>query len=102
LHLNGRGGKKSISKQIAVQISTILGKKVDVPISLGWESELKEGAATRVLENRNEVCSNEENENKQVATSDSEVSFRRVSNKQKKAPVTRKNDFYGNSYPGRS
>jgi hypothetical protein len=39
------------------------GEKVD-PISLGWESELKEGANTRVLENRNEVCSNKENESK--------------------------------------
>jgi hypothetical protein len=48
--------KKSISKQIAAQISTILSKKVEDRISLGWESELKEGAATRALEKRNEVC----------------------------------------------
>jgi hypothetical protein len=50
---------KSISKQIAVQISIILGEKVE-----GWESELKEGAATQVLENRNEVYLNKANENK--------------------------------------
>jgi hypothetical protein len=43
LHLNGRGGK-SISKQIAVQISAILGKKVEDTISLDWESERKERA----------------------------------------------------------
>jgi hypothetical protein len=56
--------EKSISKQTAIQISIILGKKVEYPISLGCESELKEGAITQVLENRNEVCSNKENENK--------------------------------------
>jgi hypothetical protein len=68
------------------------GEKVEDPNSLGWGSELKE-ASTRVLENRNKVCSNKENENNQVAMSDSEVSFPAVSNGQKKALVTRKNDF---------
>jgi hypothetical protein len=61
-----RGGG-SISKQIAVKISIILGKKVEKPVSLGWESELKGGAATQVLENRNEVYSNKENENSVVS-----------------------------------
>jgi hypothetical protein len=92
LHLNELGGE-SISKQIAVQISIILGEKVADPVSLGWESELKEGAATQLLENRNEIGSNKENENKQVAMSDSEVLFPRVSNRQKKALVTGKDDF---------
>jgi hypothetical protein len=40
--------KKSISKQIAVEVSTNLGKKIGDPISLGWESELK-GVTTEVL-----------------------------------------------------
>jgi hypothetical protein len=52
---------KSISKQIAVQISTVLGKKVEESISLGWESDLKEGTTIEVLGNRKEVCSNREN-----------------------------------------
>jgi hypothetical protein len=42
-------GKKSIPKQITIQISEIWAKKVEDPISLGLESELKEGAATLVL-----------------------------------------------------
>jgi hypothetical protein len=54
------------------------------------------------LGNGNEVCSNKENENRQVAMSDYEVLFPRVSNKQKKAQVTRKIDFYGKSYAGSS
>lgn len=49
------------------------GQKVEEPFGLGRESELKGGPATQVLENRNEVCTNKENENKQVAMSDSEV-----------------------------
>jgi hypothetical protein len=32
---------KNISKQIAAQIYIILGKKVEDPISLAWERELK-------------------------------------------------------------
>jgi hypothetical protein len=34
---------KSFSKQIAIQIFTVLGKKVEDPICQGWESGLKEG-----------------------------------------------------------
>jgi hypothetical protein len=63
LRLNEQG-ENSISKQIAVQISKILGEKVEDAISLGWESELREGATTQVLENSNGVFLNKENENK--------------------------------------
>jgi hypothetical protein len=41
--------KKKKYFQTAVEVSTILGKKVGDTISLGWESELKEGATTQVL-----------------------------------------------------
>jgi hypothetical protein len=92
LHLNGRG-KERISKQIAAQISTILGKKAESPVSLGWESDLKKGATAPVLENKSEVRTNKENGSNQADTSDSEVSFPRTSHRQKKFPVTRKSNF---------
>jgi hypothetical protein len=41
LHPNEQGGK-SISELMAVQLYINLGKRIEGPISLGWESELKE------------------------------------------------------------
>ena len=67
--------------------------EVEGPISLGWKSDLTKGVITTVLENRSETLINKENEINQAVTPDSEVSFRRTSNRQKKVPVTRKNDF---------
>jgi hypothetical protein len=92
LHLNGRG-KEKVAKQIAAQLSTILGKKVEGPISLGWKSDLTKGVSTTILENRSETLINKENEINQADTPNSEVSCPRTSNRQKKVPVTRKNYF---------
>jgi hypothetical protein len=48
---------------------------------------------TIALGNRNETLINSENEINQVDTLDYVESFPRTSNRQKKVPVTRKNDF---------
>jgi hypothetical protein len=78
LHLNGRG-KEKVAKQIVEKFSSILGKKVEGSISLMWKSDLIKG--------------NRENEINQMDAVDSDATFRRTSNRQKKAPVTRENYF---------
>jgi hypothetical protein len=60
LHLNGRG-KEKVAKQTVAQLSTILGKKAEGPISLGWKSDPTKGDITIVLKNRNETLTNREN-----------------------------------------
>jgi hypothetical protein len=92
MHLNG-SGKEEVAKQIVAQFPTILGKEVEGLISLGWKGDLMRVDTTLVVENRNVTPANRENEINQVDTPDSEETFPRISNRQKKVPVTRKNYF---------
>jgi hypothetical protein len=71
LHLNGRG-KEEVAKQLVTQISTILGKKIEGPISLGWKSDLVKEDTTIVLENRNETLKNRQKEMNQGGILDSD------------------------------
>ena len=81
LHLNGLG-KQRISKQIAAQISTILVEKAEGP-----------GDPTPLLENRNEIHTRKKKLTNEVSTLDSKKTSPTTANRQKKVPVTRKNDF---------
>lgn len=92
LYLNGRG-KAKVAKQIVAHLPITLGKKVEGLISLGWKSDLVKRDTTLVLGNRIETPTSRANDFIQVDTLDSEETLPRTSNRQKKVPVTRKNDF---------
>jgi hypothetical protein len=59
-HLNGRG-KEVVAKHLAMQISTILGNKIECPLSVGWKSDLGKEDSTRLLDNRNVTLKNRVN-----------------------------------------
>ena len=92
LHLNGRG-KEMIAKQIVAQLPNILGRKDEGVISLGWKNDQIKGESISVFDNRTQSPAKRNSDFIHEETIDSEATLPRTSNRQKKVPVIRNNDF---------
>ncbi|PNF30585.1 hypothetical protein B7P43_G09959 [Cryptotermes secundus] len=92
LHLNGKG-KEMIAKQIVAQLPNILGKKDDGVISLGWKNGQIKGESIDALGNRTQSPEKRNSNFIHEETIISEVTPPRTSNRRKKVPVIRNNDF---------
>ena len=77
----------------------ITGKKGRNPNQFGLENDLTEETTIQVSENTTDIHINMGSDNDQVDTSNLEITVFRTSNRQKRVPITRKNDFYGKSHP---
>jgi hypothetical protein len=93
LHLNGLG-KEILAKKLASHICTILEKRKTPQLSLGWKIDHNIGTSTSVTENNTVDHSNKIMVSKHVITSNQETRVNITSNRKKKTPVSRTDDFF--------
>jgi hypothetical protein len=83
-----------LDKQITSSIYTILEKPVTLPISLGWKTEKKCRNKYFLIINNLEDHINMKTVNTQAVASNQEIRGNVTSNRLRKTPATRTDDFF--------